>query len=1004
MRTHGHFLGALLGAALAFTLHAQTPVLQWAESVSNIPITDNGTSSSVAVADDGAVYITGAGFGPEQGDRIVVGNNIVGRSHLSRFDSTGNVVWARSPGGGDVATMGNTDVYVTGTFTGTEQFGANSFTADGYDAYVLRYDAAGNMIWARQIGGALTQTGTSIATDGLGRIHVAGFFEGSITIGSITLTATQDTTGFLATYDDAGNVLWAVLAGGITDPTALFSYPEIYITADDQGRTYAIGSVRGTGTFGTLSLTSTGPDLVFLACYESNGTCAWVEGFGGQYNRGADLRITPAGNIYVLGEYNNDATFDGIPVPNINFSPYENMFLALYNANGACQWAQAIGVTEQRENAISLDVDASGDAWITGDVGDTLSTFGTITLQGEGAFLARYNEAGTAELATQVTTAFLTIALGLDNDIYLTGVSSAGGVIFNLNGGPIVGPALDFDGRDGFLAHYDQNLEYDWMRQVGAHRSAYDGGQGIVRDAGGNVYTTGYFNGSAIFCNDTLHEFLAGSCIFLSKRDAAGSCLWTRHIGTRDSLQDGLLFLYSNTGNAIALDALGNVLVAGAFSDTAMFGATQLVSAGGTDLFLAKYDANGNCLWAQRGGGAGNDVAQSVGVDASGIATITGSYRGSASIGSASFTSQGLDDGFIARYDAAGNFLWARSMGGTGVDTGVDVAVDATGNSYVIGVFTTSATFGTTTLNGTGTRDLFLANYDVNGDPLWVKGSTGTGTRQGTSLVLGANGQLYITGSFFGSVDLGTVQLTGDPVDGRAFLASYTTSGTDLWVQQFQVSGSSSGHALAARPGGDVVLVGGLSGTATFGTTTLSTVGLFDMMVAGFNAAGTPLWAKSVSGTSADACQGVGLWADAQSVFLTGGFGGVIYWQILSGGSVSFDPGDPNATLFAPNMFDVFVAKYDVDESVSIAEANAASVALTISPNPVDRAFTLTSDAPLMSGSAIIVRDMTGRTVPLSFTIHSGGATIDASGLAQGAYTITVRTSRGAITQRFIKE
>ena len=839
-----------------------TPVFQWAESVSNIPITDNGTSSSVAVSDDGAVYITGEGFGPVEGDRIVVGNNIVGRSHLSRFDSTGNVVWARSPGGYDVATMGNTDVYVTGTFTGTEQFGASSFTATGFDAYVLRYDAAGNIIWARQIGGALTEKGTSVATDGLGRVHVAGFFEGSVTIGSTTLIAPQDTSGFLATYDAAGNVLWAVLVGGLTDPIPNISYPDIIITADPQGRTYATGSLRGTGSFGALSLSSTGQDDVFLARYESDGTCTWVKGMGGEDNHGVDVGVTPAGNIYTLGDFGSTtANFDGIVVPNGGWGT--EVFLALYNANGICQWAQSIAVSGGPDDAQSMQVDANGDAWITGKVRDPLSTFGTLTLQNEGAFLARYNEAGTAELATQVTTGYLNVALGMDNDIYLSGVTSTNGAIVNLNGGSIVGPALGFGGRDGFLVHYDQNLDYDWLRQVGAHRSAYDGGQGIVRDAGGNVYTTGYFNGSAIFCNDTLHEFLAGSCMFLSKRDAAGNCLWTRHVGTRDSLQDGLLFATSNTGYAIALDALGNVLVAGAFSDTAMFGTTQLVSAGGTDLFLAKYDANGNCLWAQRGGGAGNDVARSVGVDTNGIATITGSYRGSVGIGSASFTSQGLDDGFLARFDAAGNFLWARSMGGTGLDIGVDVAVDVTGNSYVIGQFTTSATIGTTTLNGTGTRDLFLAKYDVNGDPLWVKGSTGTGTRYAQSLVLGANGQLYITGSFFGSVDLGTAQLTGDPVDGRAFLASYTTSGTDLWAQQFQVSGSSSGNALAARPGGDVVLVGDLVGTATFGTTTLTSMGAFDAMVAGFDATGTPLWAKNVGGSSSDFCKGMGVWADA---------------------------------------------------------------------------------------------------------------------------------------------
>ena len=138
-------------------------------------------------------------------------------------------------------------------------------------------------------------------------------------------------------------------------------------------------------------------------------------------------------------------------------------------------------------------------------------------------------------------------------------------------------------------------------------------------------------------------------------------------------------------------------------------------------------------------------------------------------------------------------------------------------------------------------------------------------------------------------------------------------------------------------------------------------------------------------------------------MFLTGDFGGPIYWQILSGGSVSFDAGDPNATLFAPNMFDVFVAKYDVDESVSIAEANAASVALTISPNPVDRFFTLTSTAPFDPRTRVVMNDALGREMIAPVLVRQTSIEVDATTLTPGAYTITVANDRTRRTQHFIK-
>jgi hypothetical protein len=107
----------------------------------------------------------------------------------------------------------------------------------------------------------------------------------------------------------------------------------------------------------------------------------------------------------------------------------------------------------------------------------------------------------------------------------------------------------------------------------------------------------------------------------------------------------------NEVGEAIAVDAAGNVLVAGYFNGTLRLGAVNLVSGGLEDIFLAKYDPAGNLVWARRAGGVGYDEARGVAIDSSGNIYMTGLFQNTASFGAASVTSSGLSDIFVAKYD-----------------------------------------------------------------------------------------------------------------------------------------------------------------------------------------------------------------------------------------------------------------------------------------------------------------------------------------------------------------
>src|ERR1017187_4094350 len=174
-------------------------------------------------------------------------------------------------------------------------------------------------------------------------------------------------------------------------------------------------------------------------------------------------------------------------------------------------------------------------------------------------------------------------------------------------------------------------------------------------------------------------------------------------------------------GMSIAVDGSGNRYVTGYFhSSTITFGTTTLTNNGtGTteDMFIVKYDPNGNVLWAKSAGGSGFDWGHGIAVDSSGNSYVTG-YLGSSPItfGSIILTNPGM---FIAKYNANGNVVWAKSAGGSDNDYGNSIAVDDSGNSYVIGSYASSTiTFGTTTLtnDSAGLGDIFVVKYDSSGN------------------------------------------------------------------------------------------------------------------------------------------------------------------------------------------------------------------------------------------------------------------------------------------------
>ncbi|MCH8147677.1 MAG: SBBP repeat-containing protein [Planctomycetes bacterium] len=364
----------------------------------------------------------------------------------------------------------------------------------------------------------------------------------------------------------------------------------------------------------------------------------------------------------------------------------------------------------------------------------------------------------------------------------------------------------------------------------------------------------------------------------------------------------------SDVGEGIAIDADGNSYVTGFYESTATYGPFALTSAGARDIFVAKYDGSGNVLWATSAGGTSIDIGNSIAVDAAGNSYVTGDFFGTATFGPFTLTSLGSFDIFVVKYDTNGTVVWAQSAGGTGIfDMGKGIAVDSAGNGYVTGRFENTATFGPFTVTSDGDGDIFLAKYDTDGNVIWVRSAGGTLNDMGDGIGIDAVGNIYVTGLIRSTAAMFDLfTLTGD-ADYDLFLVKYDTNGTVLLAQSARIDPRFLTVTMAVDPAGNSYIAGNSEGTATFGPFSVGSVGGGDIFVAKYDSAGGVLWAQSAGGSSLDVGTGIGVDGVGNS-YVTGFFG------VFGGGTATFDP----FTITSAGSGDVFVAKYNNCGSGSI--------------------------------------------------------------------------------------
>jgi hypothetical protein len=381
---------------------------------------------------------------------------------------------------------------------------------------------------------------------------------------------------------------------------------------------------------------------------------------------------------------------------------------------------------------------------------------------------------------------------------------------------------------DIFLVKYNGNGNVLWVRSAGG--TLDDKGESLTTDANGNVYITGYFQSPSIsFGNYTL-ICSDSSDIFLAKYDSGGNVVWAKSAGGSDN----------DYGHSASTDENGNVYLAGFFrSPTATFGSYTMTNThtGYYDIFLAKYNSNGNVTWAKNFGGNVSDRAYAIKTDASGNVFMTGSFfSSSVDFGNYTVNNSGSYDFFIAKFNPSGNTLWAKGANGADNDRGYGIATDATGNGYVTGYFwSPSITFGSYTLNKTDSSDVFIAKYGPNGNVLWAKSVGGPGIDQAYGIASTPNGSVYVTGYFTStSISFGGNTLNNSGVGyADIFLFNFDSNGNPVWAISIEGSSSDYAESLALNAQNQLYITGRYySPSISFGIYVLTKSGWDDIFVA----------------------------------------------------------------------------------------------------------------------------------------------------------------------------
>ncbi len=913
---------------------------------------------AIATDDSGNVYSTGrfydhADFDPDTSRLIVFCHGYMD-VFITKSTPAGKVVWAIGVGGpgidmaNDLKLDNSGNIYITGSLEGYADFDPGSgefrigpetsfYTGYPSSSFIAKFSNNGNLIWANWFGGGYTNTGLgytpgsangmALAADSTGdNIFATGNFSGIV---DFNASATMDTlkggnsSAYLLKLDSSGSFIWVKPLRG----------PNVYaedLKLDPSGNVNLSLIINQTfdADPGTNVVTYTGPGIV-CARYDQNGifvSGARLIGASGSSMSSNKLSFTDDGDLYISGTFNYTADADpGAGVAGLNSNMYKEIFVCKYDSAFNLKWAKSVGGPND-DVALAVCSDSLENVFIGGyfsgtsdfDPGPAVQNM--VSAGNLDAFILKLDSSGNFIYSGSVThknndIAFA-IAIDKDEDILFGGIIAR---TADLDPSPAV-DSVYIDSNYGFIDKLDNDCNYIWGKAFGG-----DGGPDIAASiqviSNGDILIEGNIDGSADFDFSTVENIQGGikrSHVYLARYSATASLVWVRTI---ESSMDASIFCYEGIA-----DKYQNIYICGIFNDTVDFdpgpGVYNLVSAGGmqyNDCFVAKYNQNGDFLWARNFGVATNfGTAKAIALDSAGnvivVGYFTGTYDFNPGPGIAPITATGTNNYFFSKFDSAGNFLWAKSIPVSCVLFDRGVACDLQNNIYLTGQMSGSGNIdfdpGPSTANIylTGNH-VFLAKYDASGNYIWANKIGGNSySNTGTAIKFDQTGNVVLAGAVAGQTgdfDPG-IGVKNLPVTntGALFLAKYDTAGNYIWANAFEGAHISVMPTdLTVNTQGNITFSGYFQDTVDFdaGPLVKNEISSFvrNGFVASYDTSGNYLYSKVMysplpGGVSAHAEDNLG------NIYLTGGVSG----------DTDFDPGPGIQILMAGGMNDAFIAKY----------------------------------------------------------------------------------------------
>ncbi len=523
---------------------------------------------------------------------------------------------------------------------------------------------------------------------------------------------------------------------------------------------------------------------------------------------------------------------------------------------------------------------------------------------------------------------------------------------------------------DGFAQNWT------WAEHAGGNDD--DAGTGIVVDASGDIYITGFMRSSSITFGGIMYSNASypQDDGIISKLDPAGNVLWLH----------GMHGTGRERGSKICMDPSENLFATGySWSNPVFFsGSIYCQNNGQADYFLTKYDSAGNAIWARNGGGAANEYGNDICSDPAGNIYVAGNYSStSLNAGGQSITNSGGDDFFLVKYDTDGNGKWVKGAGGSSQEKAYGICSDSEANLFVCGVFDSpSLDIDNITLNGTGTLDLFIAKYDSSGQVLWAKSAGSGGLDYANAVCSDDQGNVYMTGWFQDTIEFGNTTLIAQAYC-DLFIVKYNPGGDVVWAVRAGGGSITQGKSISIDRSGNIFICGQISThPTTFGSIVVPVVGGTDVFVLKCDTSGNFIWVRGAGCVNLDEALAVA--SDGNERVYTTGYHGH--------GVISFD-----STQFTNNgnLQDLFVAAIDgltgVDENLPLSD-------FAMHPNPASELIHLDlfDNVGMFTISLISI---TGQELIVQKFSPGVEAILDVRDIPNGIYLIRANLDEHALTR-----